>query len=83
MSLQAPLNYGRFVFDRWIINNLPQAEKDSDISLLLSTDAQVEARYRLVAGPVVITPATIASGQIGFSILSESGWATRSNRARA
>ena len=73
VSLQAPLNYGRFVFDRWIINNLPQAEKDSDISLLLSTDAQIEARYRLVAGPVVITPATVASGRIGFSILSESG----------
>jgi hypothetical protein len=71
VTLEAPPTYGRFVFDRWFLNSQPQTAQDSDIAVFLSGNTQVEARYRLAAGSLVLTTVTVAAGQIGFSIPGE------------
>ncbi|MCI0747407.1 MAG: hypothetical protein L0Y58_18540 [Verrucomicrobia subdivision 3 bacterium] len=71
LTLQAPPTHGRFVFDRWFLNNQPQTRNSPAVSVFLSGDAQVEARYRLAADPPVLTLVTMQPGQIAFSFPSE------------
>lgn len=71
VTLEAPPTYGRFVFDRWFLNSQPQTAQDSDIAVFLSGNTQVEARYRLAAGSLVLTTVTVAAGQISLSIPAE------------
>jgi hypothetical protein len=73
VTLQAPSTYGQFVFDRWIVNDQPQTTQVPAVAVFLSVNAHVEARYRLVGGPIVLTPVTASPGQIGFSLVSEPG----------
>jgi hypothetical protein len=72
LSLQAPATYGRFVFDRWFLNSQPQTTGRSTISVFLSGDAQLEARYRLRA-ELFLTPVTATLGHFGLRFLSEAG----------
>jgi hypothetical protein len=73
VSLQAPATYGQFVFDRWMVNNQPQTTQVPAVAVILSGNTQVEARYRLMAGPLVLTRIAAPAGQIGFSFPSEPG----------
>jgi hypothetical protein len=72
VTLQAPPAYGRFVFDRWMVNNQPQTTHMPAVAVFLSGSTQVEARYRLPA-PLVLTPLAAGPGQIGLSFASEPG----------
>jgi len=72
VTLEAPPTYGRFVFDQWLVNNQPQTTNSSAVSVLLSADAKVEARYRLAVGPA-LTLVTAQPGQISFRFPSEPG----------
>ena len=72
VTLEAPPTYGRFVFDQWLVNNQPQTTTNSAVSVSLSADAKVEARYRLAVGPA-LTLVTAQQGQISFRLPSEPG----------
>jgi hypothetical protein len=72
VTLEAPPTYGRFVFDQWLVNNQPQTTNGSAVSVFLSADAKVEARYRLAVGPA-LTLVTAQPGQISFRFPSEPG----------
>jgi hypothetical protein len=73
VTLQAPPTYGQFVFDRWYVNNQPQTAQVPVLAVFLSSDAQVEASYRLAAGPLVLAPIPAPPGQMGFQFPSEAG----------
>jgi hypothetical protein len=73
VALQAPPTYGQFVFDRWFINNQPQTAQSPVVAVFLTGNTQVEARYRLASGPLVLTPVAAPAGQVGFRFTSEPG----------
>jgi hypothetical protein len=73
VTLQAPFTYGQFVFDRWFVNNQPQTTQVPAVAVFLTSATQVEARYRLAAGPLMLTPIALSSTQIGLSFQSEPG----------
>lgn len=73
VGLEAPKTYGRYTFDRWLINNQPQASTEPKLSLLMLNDTQVEARYRIAAKPLVLIPLSPTPGQLRFEFESELG----------
>lgn len=73
ITLEAPRNYGRYIFDRWSINQQPQPAGSRSLSLLMVEDTLLEARYRLAANELVLTPVTSPPGQLRFELSSESG----------
>ena len=80
VTLEAPPTYGRFVFDQWLVNNQPQTTTNSAVSVFLSADSKVEARYRLAVGPA-LTLVTAQQGQISFRFPPEPGGTTHWSRA--
>lgn len=73
VTLQAPPTYGEFVFDRWVVNALPQTAQVPVTAIFLTDNTVVEARYRRLSGPLVLAPVAAPAGQVGFSFLSETG----------
>jgi hypothetical protein len=73
VTLQAPGTYGQYVFDRWFVNNQPQTAQVPVLAVFLAGDTQVQAQYRLPAGPLVLTPIPVPPGQIGFAFPSQTG----------
>jgi hypothetical protein len=73
VTLQAPPTYGEFVFDRWVVNALPQTAQVPVTAIFLTDNTVVEARYRRLAGPLVLAPVAAPAGQVGFSFASEVG----------
>ena len=71
VTLQAPATYGQHIFDKWMLNNQPYSTFPV-AAVVLSGNAQVEARYRLpVIARIAMAPAP--RGQIRFTIPSETG----------
>ncbi|MBK7999450.1 MAG: hypothetical protein IPK15_12250 [Verrucomicrobia bacterium] len=73
VTLQAPPTYGEFVFDRWIIDDQPQTTQVPAVAVFLMDSTKVEARYRRLSGPLLLTPVAAPSGQVGFSFATETG----------
>jgi len=72
VTLQAPFNYGQYVFERWLVNNQAQTTQSPAVAVFLVGATQVEARYRL-AMPLRLTLVPAPPGQIGLSFQSEPG----------
>lgn len=72
VTLQAPFTYGRYVFDRWIINNQPQTTPIPAVAVFLSTHTQIEARYRIPT-PLALTPSVAPDGEAVLRFPSETG----------
>ena len=71
VTLQAPSTYGRYVFDKWMLNNQPYTTFPAT-AVVLSGNMTIEARYRIPAIPV-LTMARGSAGQIRLTIPSEIG----------
>lgn len=73
VTLEAPRNYGRFTFDRWVVNNQPEPSDSTTLSVLLLDNTALEARYRLEATDLVLVPVDAPAGQLRFEFISQAG----------
>lgn len=71
VTLQTPSTYGRYVFDKWMLNNQPYTTFPAT-AVVLSGNMTIEARYRLPAIPV-LAMARGPAGQVRLTIPSETG----------
>lgn len=72
VTLQAPASYGRYIFDEWLLDN--ESFTASPITTIaLTVHTQLEARYRIPAGPPRLTLVPAPAGQIRFTLPSETG----------
>lgn len=73
VTLQAPATYGRFTFDRWIVNGQPQTTAVPAVAVFLTANTVVEARYRGLPSSLTLQPVAAPPGQVGFSFPTEPG----------
>lgn len=72
VALQAPSTYGRYVFDKWMLNG--QTYSTFPVTALqLAGHTTMEARYRVVAGPPLLTMVGAPAGQMRFNVPTELG----------
>jgi hypothetical protein len=76
VTLNAPPSYGRFVFDRWVVNGQEGLANVSALSINMTSNTQVEARFReatvTLAAPTLV-PVAAPPGQVGFTFNTVSG----------
>jgi hypothetical protein len=71
--LQAPASFGEFLFDRWVVNNVPAATASTSVTNTLTSDMRATPIFRRASQGFALTPAAAGAGQIGFNFATELG----------
>ena len=71
--LQAPASFGEFLFERWVVNNVPAATTSTSVTNTLTSNMRAVPVFRRASQGIAITPVAVPAGQVGFTFPTESG----------
>jgi hypothetical protein len=64
--LQAPASFGEFLFDRWVVNDVPAATASTSVTNTLTSDLRAIPVFRRASQGFALTSVPLGAGQIGF-----------------
>jgi hypothetical protein len=71
--LQAPASFGEFLFDRWVVNDVPAATASTSVTNTLTSDLRAIPVFRRASQGFALTSVPLGAGQIGFGFPTVSG----------